>query len=397
MRVAFVADDLYPGYGGQAAATEGHIEALLARGHEVRALAGTEKSPAGPPPGVRVTRLPAWRPGGKQTQLALPRRSAIAEMVTWAEVLQVNTPTPLALRALQAVRRADVPAVMGFHTQEESMTLHFERLRPLVSRVLHAWYTFLYRHPDCLVAPTPFAARLAASYTSRPVHVVSNGLRLPHRDPGSRERAANLRGRHLAGDKFLLAHVGRLSHEKRPLDLLDIAAALAARRRDFRLLISGAGPLRQPLERRRKELGLEEVVSFLGYVPETEKQDLLEASDLFLMPSPTELQSIATLEAMARGCAVIALRSATSAVCDMVRQAGCGLCYEADDLERAARAVDGLLQDPERLRRLQRNAGRTARAHDVHESGRRLEEIYASLLAPATAARREKPDERTDL
>ena len=45
LRVAVVADDLYPGFGGQAAATEGHIEALLALGHEVRVLAGAERKP----------------------------------------------------------------------------------------------------------------------------------------------------------------------------------------------------------------------------------------------------------------------------------------------------------------------------------------------------------------
>ncbi|HET7478699.1 MAG TPA: hypothetical protein VFJ72_04185, partial [Rubrobacteraceae bacterium] len=72
MRIAVVADDLYPGFGGQAAATEGHVEALLARGHEVRALAGFEPVPSEPSPGVSVERLPVWRPGEKQTQLALP-------------------------------------------------------------------------------------------------------------------------------------------------------------------------------------------------------------------------------------------------------------------------------------------------------------------------------------
>lgn len=397
MRVAFVADDLYPGFGGQAAATEGHIEALLARGHEVRVLAGDEKSSAEPPAGVHVSRLPAWRPGEKQTQLALPRRRAVEELAAWADVLQANTPTPLALRALRAARRAGVPAVMGFHTQEESMTLHFDRLRPLVSRALRAWYTFLYRQPDCLVAPSPFAARLAASYTPRPVHVVSNGIRIPRDDTRSHGRTAALRERLLDGRRFLLVHVGRLSQEKRPRDLLEISAALAVRRRDFRLAVAGTGPLRRTLEQRRSELRLQDMVSFLGYVPEAEKHDLLAAGDLFLMPSPTELQSIATLEAMARRCAVAALRSASSAVCELVREAGCGLCYKEGDTGGTAREIDGLLDDLDQLRQMQDNAGRAARAHDVHESGRQLEEIYASLLRSTPPRKARNPNERKTL
>ena len=385
MRIAFVADDLYPGFGGQAAATEGHIEALLAFGHEVRVLAGAEKSPTVPPPGVRLDRLPVWRPGDKQTQLAFPRWGEISGLLDWAEVVQINTPTPLALLTLRLAQRPGVPTVMGFHTQEESMTLHFGKLRPLVAAGLRNWYGFLYRRPDCLTAPTEFAARLARGYTHQPVHVVSNGIRLPEKDPDGPRRIAKLRDNLLSGRRFLLVYLSRLSDEKRPQDLLGIMSNLGGSRGDVRLVVAGDGPLRRKLERRASELGLEGTVRFSGYVSGRDKHDLLAAADLFLMPSPTELQSIATLEAMTRRCAVVALEADTSAVCEMVLKAGCGVCYEAGRLEKAAREIDNLLNRPEQLRRLQENAGRAAPAHDVWESGRLLEGIYTSLLASRPA------------
>ncbi|MBA3423863.1 MAG: glycosyltransferase, partial [Rubrobacter sp.] len=95
MRIAFVADDLYPGYGGQAISTEGHAGALLELGHEVRALAGAERSPT-EPPGVAVERLPVWRPPNKQIHYAFPARQKIRALVDWADVIHINTPTPLA-------------------------------------------------------------------------------------------------------------------------------------------------------------------------------------------------------------------------------------------------------------------------------------------------------------
>lgn len=384
MQIAFVADDLYPGFGGQAAATEGHVEALLALGHEVRVLAGAEKSPSEPPPGVRLSRLPVWRPGDKQTQLALPRRKEIDGLLDWAEVVQVNTPTPLALLTLRRARRRGVPAVMGFHTQEESMTLHFEKLRAPVAAGLRSWYGFLYRHPDCLVAPTVFAARLARRYTPRPVHVVSNGIRPPEKDPTGPRRVARLRDSLLSGKQFLLVYLSRLSDEKRPQDLLEIMAALRDLRNDTRLVIAGDGPLRRKLERRTAELGLGNAVRFRGYLSGRDKHDLLTAGNLFLMPSPTELQSIATLEAMARKCAVVALKAGTSAVCEMVQNTDCGVCYEAGQTREAAKKIDRLLNKPNELRRLQENAGQAAVAHDVRKSGLRLEEIYDSLLSSRT-------------
>ena len=380
MRIAIVADDLYPGYGGQAVATEGQIEVLLALGHEVRVLAGAERSPTPPPSEVTLERLPVWRPGEKQMHLALPRQEKTRSLIEWAEVVQINTPTPLALRALRLARREGVPAVMGFHTQEESTTSHFALLSPAIGLALRRWYCHLYRRPDCLIAPTGFAARLARRYTPRPVHVVSNGIRLPADGAAEEESAASLRRRLLAGKRFLLTYLGRLSQEKRPQGLLEIMSALGPLRRDVRLAVAGTGPMRHALERQAAKLSLEKDVLFLGYVSEDEKQILLRASDLFLMPSPTELQSIATLEAMAHRCAVVAARSDTSAVCEMVWKARCGMCYRPDRADGAAMAIVRLLDRPAELDRLRQNAVEAAQKHDVRESGRRLEEIYRSLL-----------------
>lgn len=397
MRVAVVADDLYPGFGGQAAATEGHVEALVGLGHEVRALAGADGSPTPPPSGVELERLRAWRPGRKQTQIAIPERKKIRRLLEWADIVQINTPTPLALSTLRLAARLGVPSVMGFHTQEESAALHFGPLRPIASAALRAWYGHVYRLPDCLVAPTAFAARLTRRYTPRPVHVVSNGIRLPEERTGG-ERTASLRSGLLSGKRFLISHVGRLSHEKHPQDLLAMMSTLARTRGDTLLAVAGAGPLRTDLERRANRLGLAGSVRFLGYVSEEEKEDLLWASDLFLMPSPTELQSIATLEAMARGCAVVAADVPTSAVGEVVRGADCGALYDPARPEAAARLISEILDRPEELRRLRENAERAAKAHDVRESGRRLVGIYESLLDGRRGRRMvpEKPLQETN-
>ena len=382
LRIAFVADDLYPGYGGQAVSTEGHAGALLERGHEVHALAGAEKSPT-EPSGVAVERLPVWRPPNKQIHYALPAGKKIQSLVSWADMVHINTPTPLALRTLRMARRANVPVVLGFHAQEESMTMH---LGSPVLPILRAWYRFIYRLPDALVAPTPFAARLAGCYTRRPIHVVSNGIRLPETGPADTERAAALRERLLRGKRFLISHVGRLSHEKRPEGLLDLMAALAARRTDVRVSVAGDGPLRRDLERRAARLGLVDTVRFLGYVSEEEKHDLLRASDLFLMTSPTELQSIATLEAMAHGCPVVATGFGSSAVPELVREASAGISYDPGRLSEAATKVGRLLDNPDELRRLGENAVRAVKGHDIRESGRQLEGVYRALVEARSQA-----------
>lgn len=383
LRIGFVADDLYPGFGGQAAASQAHIDALLARGHAVRVVAGRDRSPVEPPDGVALRRLPAWRYRDVQTQLALPSPSAVAWLVAWADVIQVNTPTPLALLACMWARAAGVPAVVGVHTQIESATHHLRRGRTLAERSLGTWYRTLYAAADALTAPTEFAARLARRSTGRPVHVVSNGVTLPDRVDRLEARNEVFGRLGLASGKRLAAYVGRLAPEKRPLDLVDLVARLPD---TVHLAVAGTGPLAAELRARSRAPGLHRRMSVLGWIDEREKGTLLAAADLFLMPSPTELQSIAALEALAHGTPVVAAAHPTSAVPELVTGLGAGIAYDPGEPDAAAQKIAALLGDDERLAALRVRALAGAREHDVAHSAERLERVYADLIGRKTGA-----------
>lgn len=374
MRIGFVGDDMYPGFGGQAKASEGHIQMIVGRGHEVRVLAGREVRPDRPPPGVIVERLPAFRPGATMIHFALPEYGAVARLVDWADVVQVNTPTPLAALVCLVARRHRVPVVIGFHTQVEGATTHFRRGRRAVAWGLDRWYRFLYGLPTCLTAPTGFAARIVGRMTARPVHVVTNGIVSP--SISGADVAAAVRWRASFDTPHLVTYLGRLAPEKNPMDLLDMVANTTP---DVSLAVAGTGPLATTLQARSEALGLTGRVRFLGYLPEDQKHALLLASDVFVMPSPTELQSIATLEAMARGCAIFAASFDTSAVPDLVRASGSGILYDPRRLDLAGHELTTLLADRVRLATLQERARVAAADHALPAAGDRLIELYASL------------------
>jgi glycosyltransferase involved in cell wall biosynthesis len=369
MRILFIADDLYPGFGGQARATEGHIRALAERGHEVVALAGSEDEPTEVPDGVRVERLPSWRLGDSQTRFAHPIVSRIWPLVAWADVIHANTPAATTAVATLIARRLGVPVVMGVHTQLETSTLQAPILGPVLRRLLTTWYRMLFGSADALTAPTAFAAETARVFSSGRIEVVSNGLALSNwltLEPRKPRRGVRA-----------LAYVGRLSPEKRPQDLIDLAAALPE---DYRISICGEGPLEAQMRDAIAARGLAGKVEMLGFLSEERKRRLLCTTELFVMPSPAELQSIATLEAMAAGCAVAAVGYDSSAVPRLVSEARAGIVLTVADGAGQAEQVVELMNDEAALATAQANARSYARTHDVARSAARLEELYLDLL-----------------
>lgn len=368
MRILFVADDLYPGFGGQARSSQGHIAALARRGHRLTALAGRDARAVPPPPGVTVARLPALRLPGTQTLLALPLLSRIDRLVRQADVVHINLPTPLAAITSWRARRAGVPVVMGIHTQIETSTLHLPAVANVIAALLKRWYGWLFGRADLLVAPTAFAAQLARGFVRGKIEVVSNGIDLAELPPPGAKAPHRPRR---------LVYVGRLSPEKEPMELLRLMAELGP---GVQLSVAGSGPLAGELAAESVRLGLQGRVELLGFVTEEEKRQLLRNTELFLMPSPAELQSIATLEAMACGCAVAAVGHASSAVPALVAEAEAGIILDPTDVSVQAQQLLALLNDAPLLAAAQANARTYAEKHDVNRSAARLEELYQGLI-----------------
>jgi glycosyltransferase involved in cell wall biosynthesis len=382
VRIAVIADDLYPGFGGQASATEGHIEALVLLGHEVMVLAGSEKKPTLAPNGVRLERVYAWQPGEVQTSFAVPDLKKIALVLEQADVVQINLPTPLGIVALTMAKARNIPVVVGFMTQEESATTHFKPpLSSLIGAALRLWYSFFYNQADAMTVLNPFSADLALRYTKKPRPVVSAGIRFQEIRQVNPEEAVSRRKAWLGDKQFLLSYVGRLAPEKNPTGMLEIMAELKKLRQDVLLLIAGRGPLFVELQEKTKSLGLEDSVQFLGFIEEEEKRLLMRATDVFVMPSPTELQSIVTLEAMAQESAVLYAKINSSAVGELVENAQCGIGYAIENPKQTALALNELLNSHKQLEQFQQNALACAKTHDLIESGRALERIYRTLLA----------------
>ena len=130
-------------------------------------------------------------------------------------------------------------------------------------------------------------------------HTVPNPLPLQWE-----KRAMQPRPVALATDNVQLLSMARIEAGK-GVDLVVEAMALLPRR--FRLVVAGDGGQLADLRRRAADLGVSDRVHFAGWVSGDQKQALLDAADLFCLPTSDDSFGMGFLEAMANGIPVVAL------------------------------------------------------------------------------------------
>jgi glycosyltransferase EpsF len=101
----------------------------------------------------------------------------------------------------------------------------------------------------------------------------------------------------------LIGYVGRLSPEKNPSFILDMAAEAQKQRLNYRFVFAGNGDLRDTLLRSRERLHLEDTVCFLG--TRDDIPSLMQCFDMVVVPSFYEGLPMSALEAQAAGTPVI--------------------------------------------------------------------------------------------
>ncbi len=165
------------------------------------------------------------------------------------------------------------------------------------------------------------------------------------------ENACNFRN-HVApkGEKVLI-HTSNFRPVKRVPDTIRIFEKVV-KEIPSKLLLVGDGPDRSECERLCRELNLCEHIKFLG--KQEALVELLNAADIFLIPSQSESFGLAALEAMACGLPVVA--SSVGGLPELVKHNETGFIAEIGDIDRMAKYVIDLLSNDKKYQIFSTNA-----------------------------------------
>ena len=178
--------------------------------------------------------------------------------------------------------------------------------------------------------------------------------------------------------------VGRLDYEKHIHNLLRAVGSLPE---SLGVLVEivGDGSERKALTALAEELGIASRVKFLGHVSEEELPRAYERATVFAMPSIAELQSIATMEAMASGRPVVAADA--MALPHLVHDGDNGYLFAPDDVAMFADRLNRILTaDDVELERLSENSLHLIQAHDINRTLEIFEGLYRGESSAASTS-----------
>lgn len=144
-------------------------------------------------------------------------------------------------------------------------------------------------------------------------------------------------------DPFVFLWAGRLEHVKGLDLLLEAAKSLGEKTHgEFRLHLAGRGSLREELQQKAVDLGIEDRVTFLGRLSRKDMLAQMQGANCFVLPSRYEAFGVVLIEAMATGLPVIATRSGGP---DSIVDAESGLLITPGNTEELTLAMEQLMSN----------------------------------------------------
>ena len=298
------------------------------------------------------------------------------------DVIHAHFAVPTGALALACRAFTVVPYVLTAHLGDlpggnpDQTDAMFRLLNPLIRPI---WKT-----AARISASSSFAAGLArAAYGVEP-RIILNGIPMDVPPtaalgggslaskgvpPVTEKRAAP------ADDGPQLVAIGRFNPQK---NFPWMVRALAGCRFPWTLTIIGDGAQRGEIESAIRESGLGGRVRLAGWTSEAEMRDILDRSDILLMPSTSEGNPVAAIEALQRGVAI--LGSDIGGLSDLIEDGDNGFAVAIASPGEFEEKLARLASDPDLLARMKSRSLEMAKRFDLELIADEFEELLGDAI-----------------
>ena len=198
--------------------------------------------------------------------------------------------------SLWAAKSAEVPVRI---VHAHSTTNKQEKKKNLMKQVLRPFSkVFANRYFCCseLAGRWLFGNK---TYNQGKVYLLNNAIDVDKFKYNEKVRKAKRKELNIKDKDLVIGHIGRFVKQKNHEFLIDIFNEIHKQNKNTILLLAGDGPLKEEIQNKVKELGLEKNVQFLGQ--RNDANELYQAMDAFVLPSLYEGLPVVGVEAQAAG------------------------------------------------------------------------------------------------
>jgi glycosyltransferase involved in cell wall biosynthesis len=382
MKILIAGETFPPDVNGAGIFTQRLSQGLARRRHDVHVVV---PSPAGYSyeeecRGVRFHYIASHRyPWHETFHIADLRkaRAAVGDVIRGVtpDVVHIQAHFVVGRLAAAQSKKYGIPLIATNHFMPENLRhqLPFKVPRHVYNSASSvAWWDLgrILRSADVVTAPTQYAVDLLRTRAGiEAATVVSCGIEV------SEYCSAQTKSQ---SDNKTVLFVGRLDKEKH---VDEIISAVALLDRTVHLRIVGEGRQRDSLRRLAINRGIGDRVTLLGFIPDEDLRAEYRQADVFCMPGTAELQSIATLEAMASGLPIVAADAC--ALPALVTPGSNGQLFPPGNAELLADAIRWVLADGRRRIELGMESTRKARQHEFASTLNVFEGIYNKMVSAA--------------
>lgn len=387
MKILIASDLHWPTINGVSTFSRNLAQGLAAHGHEVLVIAPSQDGPAGEEFDVnhRVIRTKAVPFRFYQNfMISLTPYNEVKQIIDDFEpdIIHIQMLMMIGQATMRYGHKCGIPVVTTNHAIPENLMDNLKALAPVarpIKYMLRAYGLRFHSKADYVTFPTKSAIGMFCSEIKKvsiPLEAVSNGIDLSRFTPSSAPKEIYPKFG-LPTDKPIVTYIGRVDAEKHVWVLIEAFAAVVEKT-DAHLLVVGGGTDHEAMKRLALDLGISKNVTFTGKVSDEDLVNLHKVGKVFCMPSPAELQSIATLEAMASGLPVVAVDAgALGELCQNERN---GFLCEQDNVKQVASGILQIISDKKLHDHMSAESLAIAKTHDIQHTLKRFEEIYRNLI-----------------
>lgn len=380
-RILICADTFPPDVNGAANFAARLAGGLAHAGREVHVLcpAADPRAVGVPDPRITVHSVPSRRtPFHPTFRVSTPwtARRSVAALLDRVrpDVVHVQSHFGVGRAALRVAGRRGIPVVATNHFMPDNLLGYAPILRPLHATIARwAWRDLIrvFAGARLVTAPTPRAVQLLRDNGwSRPARAISCGIDL-ERYAGARTVPA------FPGRPMSVLFVGRLDAEKHVDELIHALALLPAGVQ-VRADIVGRGTCARDLTELAERLHVSDRVRLHGLLSDGDLIAAYRDADVFCMPGTAELQSLATMEAMASALPVVAADA--MALPHLVRPGINGWLYPPGDVAALSRHLEALARSPEQRSVLGRRSLDLIATHGLAATLEAFQDGYAEAM-----------------